>query len=64
MIFRTGSILIVGKCENEDLYKIYEYIKTILNNHFSEIYQQNTIAKVIKPKKKNIQNYLYCVKSI
>jgi TATA-box binding protein (TBP) (component of TFIID and TFIIIB) len=52
MIFRTGSILIVGKCENEDLYKIYEYIKTILNNHFSEIYQQNTIAKVIKPKKK------------
>ena len=52
MIFRTGSILIVGKCENEDLYKIYEYIKTILNNHFTEIYQQNTIEKIIKPKKK------------
>lgn len=53
MIFRTGSILIVGKCENEDLYNIYEYIKKILNAHFSEIYQQNTIPKIIKPKKKN-----------
>ena len=27
MIFRTGSVLIVGKCENEDLYLIYDFIK-------------------------------------
>ena len=52
MIFRTGSILIVGKCENEDLYNIYEYIKSILNKNFSVIYQQNTIPKLVKPKKK------------
>ena len=52
MIFRTGSILIVGKCENEDLYKIYEYIKVILNSSFKDIYQENTIKKIIKPKKK------------
>ena len=25
MIFRTGSVLIVGKCESEELMKIYEY---------------------------------------
>ena len=58
MIFMTGSILIVGKCENEDLYKIYEYIKTILNNHFTEIYQQNTIEKIIKPKKKYLKLFI------
>jgi TATA-box binding protein (TBP) (component of TFIID and TFIIIB) len=52
MIFRTGSILIVGKCENADLYTIYEYIKHILNSHFTEIYQQNTLEKIVKPKKK------------
>ena len=52
MIFRTGSILIVGKCENEDLYNIYEYIKGILYKNFSVIYQQNTIPKLFKPKKK------------
>jgi len=55
MIFRTGSILIVGKCENEDLYHIYDYIKKILYDHFSEIYQQNTIPKIMKPKKKNFK---------
>ena len=27
-------------------------ILMILNNHFTEIYQQNTIEKIIKPKKK------------
>jgi len=52
MIFRTGSILIVGKCENTDLYVIYEYIKEVLYTNFSQIYQQNYIPKVIKPKKK------------
>jgi len=52
MIFRTGSILIVGKCENEDLYNIYDYIKNILNKNFTDIYQQNSIPKIIKPKKK------------
>ena len=52
MIFRTGSILIVGKCENEELFMIYEYIKDILNANFAQIYQQNTIEKIIKPKKK------------
>lgn len=30
MIFRTGSVLIVGKCEINVLYIIYEFIRTIL----------------------------------
>lgn len=62
MIFRTGSILIVGKCENEDLYMIYEYIKTILDSHFKEIYESNYIEKPLKNKKK-IKKNIYCVKT-
>ena len=62
MIFRTGSILIVGKCENEDLYIIYEYIKEILDTNFKEIYECNYIEKPLKNKKK-IKKNIYCVKS-
>ena len=37
MIFRTGSILIVGKCNKEQLLVVYEYIKTILQDEFKSI---------------------------
>jgi hypothetical protein len=37
MIFRTGSILIVGKCNEEILNVIYRYICSILENEFSVI---------------------------
>ena len=30
MIFRTGSILIVGKCEENIIYYIYNFIKNII----------------------------------
>ena len=53
MIFRTGSILIVGKCENNELIEVYEYIIKLLNDNFSSIYQQDTVKKILKKKKKN-----------
>lgn len=34
MIFRTGSILIVGNCNEEILYIIYDFIKKILSDQF------------------------------
>jgi hypothetical protein len=37
MIFRTGSILIVGKCNENILHVIYRFIKTILETEFSGI---------------------------
>ena len=37
MIFRTGSVLIVGKCSDEILYKIYDFIKKLLSDEFKEI---------------------------
>ena len=37
MIFRTGSILIVGKCNESILMNIYRFIKNILETEFHVI---------------------------
>jgi hypothetical protein len=37
MIFRTGSILIVGKCNEEILHVIYRFICSILVTEYSVI---------------------------
>tara|TARA_Y100000816_G_scaffold246092_1_gene194306 strand:+ start:8746 stop:9804 length:1059 start_codon:yes stop_codon:yes gene_type:complete len=37
MIFRTGSVLIVGKCNEVDLHKIYNFIKDMLIKEFPRI---------------------------
>lgn len=37
MVFRTGSILIVGKCNETILYKIYSFIKDMLINEYDVI---------------------------
>lgn len=42
MIFRTGSVLIVGKCDENVLLIIYEYLKIILNNEHKNICQKYT----------------------
>ena len=39
MIFRTGSVLIVGKCDESVLMIIYEFLKIILTNEFKSICQ-------------------------
>ena len=39
MIFRTGSVLIVGMCEENVLFEIYEFLKTLFKAEFNEIYQ-------------------------
>ena len=54
MIFRTGSVLIVGKCDETTLYYIYEFIKTVLYKEYSKIctgnYDISEINIVKKPK--------------
>lgn len=37
MIFRTGSVLIVGKCTEPILHEIYEFLKTILEQEYEHI---------------------------
>ena len=41
MIFRTGSVLIVGRCDESVLMSIYEFLKIILNNEYKHICQKN-----------------------
>jgi len=59
MIFRTGSVLIVGKCENEELYLIYEFIKNIFHTEYENIYEENNEIK-LKKTKKIIKKNIYC----
>jgi len=47
MIFRTGSVLIVGKCDENVLMLIYEFLKTILNNEFKNINQKISASELI-----------------
>lgn len=41
MIFRTGSILIVGKCDENVLHTVYNLIKKILEDEYKDIYVTN-----------------------
>ena len=37
MIFRTGSVLIVGKCNEDVLHEIYDFIRTMLETEYMKI---------------------------
>jgi hypothetical protein len=63
MIFRTGSVLIVGKCDENVLMIIYDFLKIILNDEFKTICQKyspgeeiivNTKDKIKKIRRRNI----------
>lgn len=61
MIFRTGSVLIVGKCEMDIIGEIYDFLKTIFKTEFdsiaipsSEPHTKATNKKSTKKKKKTI----------
>ena len=58
MIFRTGSILIVGKCNEDVLYIIYEFLKKILIQEQPNICQkvnENEMNVIPKDKNKKIK---------
>ena len=42
MIFRTGSVLIVGRCDENVLFTIYDYLKVILHNEYKSICQKTS----------------------
>ena len=46
MIFRTGSVLIVGKCDENVLMIIYDFLKIILNNEFKNINQKISASEL------------------
>ena len=51
MIFRTGTILIVGMCEENVIQNIYERIKEILTEEYHTISLSDIDDTVLKPVK-------------
>ena len=47
MIFRTGSVLIVGKCEEVVLYQIYDFIKNVLVTEYESIHSVNNTETIV-----------------
>ena len=58
MIFRTGSVLIVGKCDSDILVIVYNYIKNLLQTEYHDIYVNNTVIASELPKKKKIKKQI------
>jgi len=56
MIFRTGSVLIVGKCEDDELQNIYEFLKDVFQKEYLHICEEESelekLEKIKKSKKK------------
>ena len=63
MIFRTGSVLIVGKCDEYVLMSIYEFLKNILHNEYNNIFQKNitNVNNSSKNKKKKIRKKMITI---
>ena len=55
MIFRTGSILIVGMCETPTLMIVYNYLKRVLSEEYENIYISNNSETKEKEKKTKIR---------
>jgi hypothetical protein len=61
MVFRTGSVLIVGRCDENVLYIIYDFLKNILANEYKNIFQKNVKivdengVELVKDKKKKMR---------
>ena len=55
MIFRTGSILIVGHCDEYILNQIYNFLKELLYKEYNNIYIENTGIKKKKTSKPKIR---------
>lgn len=53
MIFRTGSVLIVGMCDEEVLMEIYTFLKNLLKVEFKGICQKIITNELLLSKNKN-----------
>jgi len=60
MIFRTGSILIVGKCTEPVLYKIFDFIKSIIHEQYHNIVEHNCVHVKKDAKRKTFKRMILC----
>lgn len=55
MVFRTGSVLIVGKCDDSIIYKVYNYLKNILESEYKDIREQYEVPAKQKERKQKVR---------
>ena len=55
MIFRTGSVLIVGKSEEYIIRKVYRYLIDIFKNEYDEIYTESSETSIKPDKTKRLK---------
>ena len=61
MIFRTGSVLVVGKCSEYVLYNIYDFIKNVLECEYDVVNSSGLEVPVTnKFRKKKIRKRILC----
>jgi TATA-box binding protein (TBP) (component of TFIID and TFIIIB) len=58
MIFRTGSILIVGKCSNTVICEIYKYLVHILFEEYPQIVDSNCVHSKKETPVRKIKKYI------
>jgi len=58
MIFRTGSILIVGKCSDKVIHEIYNYLVTILFEEYKQIVDSNCVHSKKETPIRKIKKYI------
>jgi TATA-box binding protein (TBP) (component of TFIID and TFIIIB) len=64
MIFRTGSVLIVGKCDEEILNEVYHFIKKLLIDEYKNISGANCLnVHENSSKKKKIRKKTICIEN-
>jgi len=61
MIFRTGSVLIVGKCELIDIYCLYNQIKDIFYKEYSNIVVNDSYIKISSVKHKKTRKKIMLI---
>jgi hypothetical protein len=66
MIFRTGSVLIVGMCDENVLNEIYSFLKKLLKDEFPNICQKLISSETLdsKNKKKKIRKKFITISTI
>ena len=58
MIFRTGSILIVGKCSDKVIREIYDYLVHILFEEYKQIVDTNCVHSKKETPVRKIKKYI------
>ena len=53
MIFRTGSVLIVGKCNDTELYEIYDFLKKVFYDEYNKIVESESLLEKEEKQKQN-----------